>query len=45
MTQHCRECQEGKHGACNGTALIEEGLDIIEADCVCAAADHFGEAP
>ena len=39
-TQNCRECREGKHGACNGTALIDDGLNIIEADCICASGGH-----
>lgn len=39
----CRECSEKKHGACNGTALIDDGQDVLAVDCLCAAADHFGE--
>lgn len=41
----CRDCGEGKHGACTGTALVEDGNDILEVDCLCAAANHFGEGP
>ena len=40
--QQCRECTEGKHGACNGVALVDEGLDVIEVDCICASQNHGG---
>lgn len=39
---HCRECQEGKHGACNGTALVDDGFDVVEVDCICASQSHGG---
>lgn len=30
----CRDCQEGKHGACNGSALsLTEDDDVDEVDC------------
>lgn len=38
---HCRECREGKHGACDGSMYVEE-LDVVEA-CGCAAYDWDGE--
>lgn len=38
----CRECAEGKCGACNGTALIDDGMDVVEVDCICASQNHEG---
>lgn len=38
---HCRECREGKHGACDGSMYVED-LDLFEA-CGCAAYDWDGE--
>jgi glutaredoxin-like protein NrdH len=38
----CRECTEGKHGACNGIALVDEGLDVLQVDCICASQNHGG---
>jgi hypothetical protein len=38
--QRCRECGEGKHGACNGTALVDDGRDVLEVDCICASGGH-----
>ena len=43
-TQDCRECQERKHGACNGVALIDEGHEVLEVDCICASQGHRTEA-
>jgi hypothetical protein len=40
VSQRCRECGEGKHGACNGTALVDEGHDVLEVDCICASGGH-----
>jgi hypothetical protein len=43
LTLHdCRECREGKHGACNGAALIENGDDITAVDCACSVLEHRG---
>jgi hypothetical protein len=39
-TQVCRECTEGKCGACNGTALVDDGFDVLEVDCICASGGH-----
>ena len=41
--QLCRECTEGKCGACDGTAIVEEGRDLFHVDCLCAARNHEGE--
>ncbi|MDQ7877335.1 hypothetical protein Q9R08_05025 [Microbacterium sp. QXD-8] len=38
--QMCRECTEGKHGACNRVALVDDGQDVLEVDCICA--EHPG---
>lgn len=38
--QECRECSEGKHGACNHTALVDDGHNILEVDCICASGGH-----
>ncbi|MFD4957123.1 hypothetical protein [Microbacterium sp. NPDC058389] len=35
----CRECQEGKHGACTGIALVDAD-DVEEHPCGCSRADH-----
>lgn len=36
----CRECHEGKHGACDGTALVDLGSSVYSRDCGCAGAQH-----
>lgn len=36
----CRECREGKHGACNGDALVESADAVEVVKCGCAEADH-----
>jgi hypothetical protein len=38
--QRCRECGEGKHGACNGVALVDDGMNILEVDCICESECH-----
>lgn len=41
--QVCRECSPiggSKHGACDGSALVDEGHDVLTVDCLCAAANH-----
>lgn len=38
--QVCRECAETKHGACDGTALVDDGHDLVSVDCLCAAGGH-----
>lgn len=35
----CRECREGKHGACTGIALVD-GRDVEEHPCGCSRVDH-----
>jgi len=35
----CRECTEGKHGACTGIALVD-GDDVEEYPCGCSRANH-----
>jgi hypothetical protein len=36
----CRDCGEGKHGACIGSAFVESGPDVDEVACRCAEANH-----
>lgn len=36
----CRDCAEGKHAACIGSAFVERGIDVDEVECGCAAAKH-----
>lgn len=36
----CRECQEGKHGACTGIALIDGQKAVEEHPCGCSRVDH-----
>ncbi|WP_137843835.1 hypothetical protein [Microbacterium sp. 2FI] len=36
----CRDCSEGKHGACIGSAFIERGPDIDEVECGCSRVGH-----
>lgn len=36
----CRECAEGKHGACTGIALVD-GDDVEEHPCGCSRVDHL----
>ena len=36
----CRECREGKHGACNGQAIIEVRDEVEVHACGCEIADH-----
>jgi hypothetical protein len=38
--QVCRDCCEGKCGACVGTALVDDGNDVIEVDCICGSQNH-----
>ncbi len=35
----CRECKEGKHGACTGIALVDAD-DVEEYPCGCSRVDH-----
>jgi hypothetical protein len=42
MRAKCRDCEEGKHGACNGEALVEfENGDVSEVQCWCADVAHL----
>lgn len=42
MRAKCRDCEEGKHGACIGEALIEfDNGDLSEVECWCAGAQHM----
>lgn len=36
----CRECREGKHGACNGNMWVEIENDIEEVECLCVYTQH-----
>lgn len=41
----CRECSEGKHGACTGIALVDTATfdnpgSVDELPCGCSRADH-----
>jgi hypothetical protein len=36
----CRDCSEGKHGACIGSAFVERGREIDEVECGCSKAGH-----
>lgn len=40
----CRDCEEGKHGACIGSTFIEaNGADIYEVACDCEDDYHTWE--
>ncbi|MDF2992495.1 MAG: hypothetical protein K0S37_3009 [Microbacterium sp.] len=48
MARHdCIECQEGKHGAFNGTAYVDFGddLPLAEEECDCADRSHRPAIP
>lgn len=36
----CRECKEGKHSACDGTAFVEDGDRVEHVVCGCHRVDH-----
>ena len=38
--QACRECRETKHSACDGSALVDDGMNILSVDCLCASGGH-----
>lgn len=40
----CRDCGEGKHGACIGSAYVERDGDIDEVACTCTADGHRGRS-
>lgn len=40
----CRDCLEGKHGACIGSAHVERGNEIDEVACQCTAEGHRGRS-
>ncbi len=40
----CRDCTEGKHGACIGSAHVERGDEIDEVACQCTAEGHRGRS-
>lgn len=40
----CRDCAEGKHGACIGSAHVERGGEIDEFDCQCIELGHRGRS-
>ena len=40
LAPSCRDCTEGKHGACIGSAFVERGVEIDEVECRCSAAGH-----
>jgi hypothetical protein len=42
MRVNCRDCEEGKHGACIGEALVEfEDGTIAEDTCYCSDVQHI----
>ena len=42
MRAICRDCEEGKHGACIGEAFVElPGDELVRVDCWCAGAQHL----
>lgn len=36
----CKDCSEGKHGACIGSAYVENEFEVDEVECGCSAVDH-----
>ena len=36
----CRDCKEGKHTACIGSAFVERGEEIDEVECGCERVKH-----
>lgn len=40
----CKDCAEGKHGACIGSAFVENGPDLDEVECRCTKAGHRGRS-
>jgi hypothetical protein len=36
----CKECADEHHGACIGSAYVENEFDVDEVECGCAAVDH-----
>jgi len=36
----CRDCKEGKHTACIGSAFVERGEEIDEVECGCERVQH-----
>lgn len=36
----CRDCSEGKHSACIGSAFVERGPDVDEVECTCDKSGH-----
>jgi hypothetical protein len=36
----CRECNETKHAACDGTAFVEAGDELETVPCECAEREH-----
>lgn len=40
----CRDCSEGKHAACIGSAYVERGAELEEVDCGCTADGHRGRS-
>lgn len=40
----CRDCSEGKHGACIGSAYAERDGEIVEVACACTADGHRGRS-
>lgn len=36
----CRDCSEGKHGACIGSAFVESETEVEEVECGCAKVAH-----
>jgi hypothetical protein len=40
----CQDCSQGKHGACIGSAFVENGPDLDEVACRCTADGHRGRS-
>lgn len=36
----CKDCSEGKHGACIRTALVEQADDVVQVECACWKQAH-----
>lgn len=36
----CKDCSEEKHGACIGSAYVENEFEVDEVECGCSKVDH-----
>jgi hypothetical protein len=39
----CRDCAEGKHGACNGEALVDQAGEVVSVSCGCSHGEQEAE--